>query len=242
VKSKRNSFCTGNLPVTTRQYSTQPLTALYFESQTQTYYLEEFTEETVRFLTEWIYTQNIGPLEDEQPEVLLWGPFGDLAFDRSLAELWVLADKLCMPLLQNLVIDRLESRQLLHDTIPVSIFEYVYNNTSEDSLLRKYLVDVCVFGLAQESYKSSKDEFPVDMLVDIAVASAMMIDKLKLSNELPRPRWDLTVYHVSLNRRADMGQVSSIFYFLRHHANLKRRDYEKAVISVSAGYWVAVTE
>jgi hypothetical protein len=63
----------------------------FVEGQTQRYALEDTTEDTFRLFSEWIYTQNI-----------YWdGESMETPASSSLPRVWVLAEKLLVPKLQN---------------------------------------------------------------------------------------------------------------------------------------------
>ncbi|KAG4424720.1 hypothetical protein IFR04_002068 [Cadophora malorum] len=81
----------------------------FIEGQTQTYQLEDTTPGTFKLLVQWLYTQKLKISQLTCPE-----QFGGLAEkvdrdadvcwyeeDMNLARLWVLADRLGMPKLQN---------------------------------------------------------------------------------------------------------------------------------------------
>ncbi|CZR51104.1 uncharacterized protein PAC_00979 [Phialocephala subalpina] len=65
--------------------------------------------------------------------------------DKSLAELWVLAEKLSIPTLQNAAIEAITRIAVEHSCAPEATFDYVYNNTQgEESPLRRLLVRQCI--------------------------------------------------------------------------------------------------
>lgn len=69
----------------------------------------------------------------------------------ALCELWVLADKLSMPKLQNCALKKLE----MIDGLFPGCIEYVYSYTQDGSLLRQFLVRQCVNNLdSSELYES----------------------------------------------------------------------------------------
>lgn len=84
-----------------------------------------------------------------------------------LLRLWVLADKLAMPKLQNYVMDRIGEATWLEDYIPVHSLYYVYDNTSDSSPLRKFLVDQCVCGFGIPQHCDAKNLYPPEMLFDM---------------------------------------------------------------------------
>lgn len=56
----------------------------------------------------------------------------------SLAQLWVLADQLLIPKLQNLILRMFEEISIKLQVVHVNCLSYVYENTSKDSKIRLY--------------------------------------------------------------------------------------------------------
>lgn len=107
-------------------------------------------------LSQWLYTQRLnGELGGKGKAGL------------NLPRLWILAEKLLMPRLQNLVIGLIESFRFKHSEICSSMFQYVWDNTCANSPLRRLYVHQCVWNLTKESYHSVLDHFPKQMLADI---------------------------------------------------------------------------
>lgn len=60
---------------------------------------------------------------------------------RSLAELWIIADKFLMPKLQNQAIDEIDRLQGIHcHLFEPSFVDYIAEHTSEDAQLQKYVI------------------------------------------------------------------------------------------------------
>ncbi|KAH6709055.1 hypothetical protein BKA61DRAFT_489554, partial [Leptodontidium sp. MPI-SDFR-AT-0119] len=161
----------------------------FTEDQTQTYRLEDTSEGTFRLFMQWLYCQNFkiiqGP-EHIYPEncPLEW------AEDTALVELWVLADKFVIPRLQNFIIDTMQKIFEYSNYIPVHTFHYLYINTAMDSLLRRYIVRLCVVFAHKSLYDKFYQYFPHDMLVDIAMEYASRAETLD------RPGLSVADYHV----------------------------------------------
>jgi hypothetical protein len=87
----------------------------------------------------------------------------------ALSNLWVLADKLLIPRLQNLVINSIEKiRKKLNmvATWPTNL-NYIYSNTTPESPLRRLIVHHCATNLAIGSFSTHGNQFPKEMLLDI---------------------------------------------------------------------------
>jgi hypothetical protein len=137
----------------------------YIEGKTQTYRLEDTTEDAVRLLVHWLYTQKLDIHQLDELKDL-----GDIAKkeEKSLVELCVRADRLFIRKLQNDVICLMEELQVRTEKIPTSTFPFVWENTQTTSPLRRYLLDGCIFDLDQSWFQWSPDHFPKEMLLELA--------------------------------------------------------------------------
>lgn len=84
-----------------------------------------------------------------------------------LCRLWVLADKLAMPQLQNYAIDRICEVRVAMKSIFVNSLIYIYENTCSDSPLRLCLVDRCAICLDNKMLRAHRNFFPPHMLFDL---------------------------------------------------------------------------
>ncbi len=132
----------------------------FIEGQTQTYTIEEFDDTTGWLLAHWLYSQDLD----------IVGEMKRLEAEHTLAYLWVLGDKLLIPRLQNQILRKMgdlfkESRKL-----PLQPLKYIYENTTKDCGLRKFMVHRCACYLPPKVYHESADKFPIEMLLDLAEA------------------------------------------------------------------------
>lgn len=88
--------------------------------------------------------------------------------DLVLIQLWVLADKLLVPELQNLVLDKIDEIREVTQVIPTECLNYAYQNTSSDSPLRRWFVHQCVTQLEPEWFTEHPEHFPHEMLIELA--------------------------------------------------------------------------
>jgi hypothetical protein len=119
----------------------------FVEGKTQSYQLKDTTEAAFRLLVQWLYSQKLVILQLTPNDSLLEGDthLSQMAEDESLVELWVLADKLKIPKLQNAAIDSMERIRLLTGKIPSSyIVNYTYQCTTANSPLREYVLAVAL--------------------------------------------------------------------------------------------------
>lgn len=98
------------------------------EGETQTIIIDDFAYlDTFGYIVSWLYTQNFEALEHE------W----HVGFSMVLYTIWVLADRLIMPELQNEIMAAI----MRMPTKPMGKAKWIYENTSEVSKLRKYFVE-----------------------------------------------------------------------------------------------------
>jgi hypothetical protein len=144
----------------------------FIEGQSQEYRLGVDEEEVVRLLVEWIYTQT---LNIRQPDEKL-DDAASMEEDLLLAKLWVLADKLLLPQLQNQVLDRVQEICEAAGRMPIGCLHYVYNNTPPGSLLRRWCVYECVSWLDENWLADHPDQFPHEILIDLIVFSRRFVN------------------------------------------------------------------
>ncbi|KAL2072742.1 hypothetical protein VTL71DRAFT_12085 [Oculimacula yallundae] len=145
----------------------------FFEGKTQTYELESVTEDTFALFTEWIYSQK---LERTSPScdktTMNTQERADIAAESaSLVALWILADMLLIPRLQNQTIDIIA--KIGREVVTIQDIIDAYANTAIDSPLRKLFVSQ----LAWVSPESSELVFsthglllPKQFVLDVVLA------------------------------------------------------------------------
>ena len=90
-----------------------------------------------------------------------------LVEDMELAELWVLADKMVMPELQNFVVHKMiEIRQRL-GLIPIGILHYIYDKMAINSPLQRFIVTEVSQHCSEEDLTDKPENFPHGLLIDI---------------------------------------------------------------------------
>ncbi|KAG4443028.1 hypothetical protein IFR05_001482 [Cadophora sp. M221] len=130
----------------------------FIEGTTQTCKLEDINEETFALFMQWIYTQKI-ELHVDSDGKLNAG---------ILPPLWVLAEKLIMPRLQNATINLIDSVNLRSALIDTDSLAYIYENTTTGSPLRKMFVQAICGRMAPDHFYTSSNHFPVAALIDVA--------------------------------------------------------------------------
>jgi len=145
----------------------------FIEGQTQEYHLEDVSEETAQFLVQWIYHQTLTIAQLDNGGAYIRKEW------RDLVHLWVLADKLLIPRLQNVVLRYLYQVMIRIKTTPFSIIPYVYEHTTSNSPLRRFVVDYCASKLKPEKLQKFPQDFPSEMVTDLAIVWANMIPMTK---------------------------------------------------------------
>jgi hypothetical protein len=108
----------------------------FIEGQTQTYRLEDTTEGAVQMLVKWICTQRLNVLEFD--EMIDGNPRSP-----CIASLWVLADKLLIPRLQNAAMSGLFQLRRHTKVVPTHALRYVFENTPQGSPLHRFILHQC---------------------------------------------------------------------------------------------------
>ena len=139
----------------------------FTEGQTQTYKMDDTTNGAFRLLVQWLYFKKleIAQLKEDWVQNKVTATIEN----NSLAELWVLADKLGIPQLQNVTIETMHQIKAKRNLIPTQTAQYIYNNTSPTSALRRYIVELCAISLSATSFANSPDRFPHEMLIDMVI-------------------------------------------------------------------------
>lgn len=87
--------------------------------------------------------------------------------NQSLVELWVLADKLCMPCLQNVTLKAINdiSEKLIR--VDILSIEYLYKQTATGSPLRRYWLANCA-SMGASAFTITPEKYPHEMLMNFA--------------------------------------------------------------------------
>lgn len=104
-----------------------------------------------------------------------------------------------IPALQNQTIEKLNEARLAGKVFTSDIPKRVYENTSEDSPLRAYLVDMCVEGMSGGLRETDPPRFLVDVINGMRIRSEGAKKKIKGEKNAglwaPSKRW-MEIYHV----------------------------------------------
>jgi hypothetical protein len=118
-----------------------------------------------------------------------------------LVELWVLAEKLRIPSLQNLVIDTIHAieEKTLFAPSPLSL-RHIYDNIVPGSQLRRFAVEVSISSLQPKDFidKRVAKDIPHQMLLDFAAHAAQRLKEIETIHKCNSPPHDLSAYHVPI--------------------------------------------
>lgn len=104
-----------------------------------------------------------------------------LTHERNMIHLWIVADRLLIPSLQNLCIRKLEELWT-PDGPPLdydSWITYLFENTSCDSRLRLLVIDKCAYCMASEQLLEDSEILPKDFLLGIAVVLSAAVSRVE---------------------------------------------------------------
>jgi len=109
-----------------------------------------------------VYNQSL----DVVPEMGL----DNTANTSHLAALWVLADRLLVPRLQNLVIKILNKVANSRDETLLRDIPYIYEKTSESSVLRRWIINQWAQNITRGGFLKWQESFPRQSFVDLTMA------------------------------------------------------------------------
>ncbi|CZT08202.1 uncharacterized protein RAG0_13350 [Rhynchosporium agropyri] len=140
----------------------------FIEGQTQTFTIEDFAwPGTFGAIQSWMYTQKTDTWKAE------WGN----AYGAKLYALYILADRMLMPKLQNEAIVLLLAAKCL----PFRWLEYIYKETSPESKLRLCIIDQSASSLTWAKVKGLylTVDTPAEFLLDVLSALARDIPPIR---------------------------------------------------------------
>lgn len=99
----------------------------------------------------WLYSRSLLNTEDlqDQPDYKKYPSFG------ALARLWVFGDKYQIPLLQNCAADAILQYNKDENKFNTCIIRIAYQDTMQESPLRRLAIDISVFRMVHEKAASS---------------------------------------------------------------------------------------
>lgn len=156
--------------------------------------LPDFGVAAFERFNEWLYTGKITEeLWEEEGLNTLQLYVNDVPSLPQLLDVWLLADYLLVPRLQNYVADMIAAKMKRRKVVALADFAHFYERTEQGSLMRKFIVDACVwtpFGDGS-GYRQIPGSVPEEMGLDLLVAFTR-----RLGNFDKNPLSITTSYHV----------------------------------------------
>lgn len=181
------------------------------EFESQTFCLENVTPRTFQMLVQWMYSNTIRlrQLRGEAPFFSGFEVTDDVKReeDMTMACLWVLAEKLKMPKLQNTLIERIDRITNLCQQIPCATYHYIYRSTKEDSPLRKYTIESATKYIDVKTLRDKEAELPRSLLVVLAVG---MLEHEYQREQATIPPWARDI-NGGMKRFADTVRTKDYF-------------------------------
>ena len=158
-------------------------TGNFVEGETQTMDYKHTSSEAFGLFVHWLYTQKMDDtfLRDFY-KAFLADAISPAEHDKKfherhhssnatvcghIADLWILAEKILAPKLQNLAMDALEELRFhCIDRLPATRCEYIYQHTRKGSPLRRFMVDWVMRKLAMTP-EADAEKFPLEMHVEL---------------------------------------------------------------------------
>ncbi|KAH6709027.1 hypothetical protein BKA61DRAFT_579107 [Leptodontidium sp. MPI-SDFR-AT-0119] len=134
----------------------------FLEGKSQTYKFPEADEATMSFLVHWFYTQEL--IVDS----LVENKWNNKEM-RPHIKLWILADSLLLPRLQNTVVEKIIQVQDTFGKTAVNCLPYIYENTAVGNPLRQLMLHRCACIMRAEFYTDKPEYYPKEMLLELAV-------------------------------------------------------------------------
>ncbi|OBT48082.1 hypothetical protein VE00_01023 [Pseudogymnoascus sp. WSF 3629] len=179
--------------------ATSPYFKSAFEGKFQEAELGEVTLKhtsvaTFEMFNEWLYTDNVTEelcREENMTASQMYDK--DKPTYPQMLDVWVLADYLLVPRLQNHIMDKMIARFNNRQIMPILDFAYFYKNTQLGSPIRKFMVDLFVWRwyTASDQYLEYAPRIPSEMSTDLLVAFAR-----RLAKAGENPLNDTGNYHV----------------------------------------------
>ncbi|TVY73309.1 hypothetical protein LSUE1_G005522 [Lachnellula suecica] len=173
--------------------------SVFVEVATQVYTLEDVSPGLVRLLIHWLYHQEIS-IECKKATKSL--------ADMQLVNLWLLADRLLIPSLQNNVIWKIERLRREHRAVSTSCLNHVHEHTLPHSPLRVLFLHQCAFNMVHSRFSEKPDHFPKEMLLELAKLLSVTVSRSLAGRK--DARRDLTHFKVEEEDERRLGSSSHL--------------------------------
>jgi hypothetical protein len=171
------------------------------EGRTQVYVMEDTLPDTFRIFVHWLYSQKLTHIHyEEYYDSNIEDEDGQIYANKCSLEtqtrikLWVLAEKLLVPRLQNEVMELLGLISQTCTTPFEICVEYIYANTADSSPLRLFVVNLIAWTAPSREYKKYPHLYPYGFLLDLATVFSAAVPRRAAANK--RDRLDITDYYI----------------------------------------------
>lgn len=168
----------------------------FLEGQTQTMKFDNIDVGTFGLVVSWLYHQKIEEVTEENSQGTT------MTFPQKpvrLAKLWVLTQRLILPVLQNAAMDALKDYAFSAQEDLLDMVDYLYQEESvgEAVISRRFAVDTYIRIYEKPDAADMLKLMPRGMLVDVGMA--FKNHHVGLSNSSRRARKEKSGYHVKLD-------------------------------------------
>lgn len=154
--------------------------------------IPSINENVVRLLVHWIYSQKV---DLEQLRSNKEDEFYFANMYRALVKLYVLGDKLLIPLLQDATIEAMEEFNQKFNILPTHIIRYIYENTAPISTLRRFLVRRSASRRWATNDNLMAEQATPEFLVDVVHALHEIMTKS--TRDKLRPSSDMSIFKIA---------------------------------------------
>ncbi|KUJ12246.1 uncharacterized protein LY89DRAFT_756601 [Mollisia scopiformis] len=136
----------------------------------------------------WLYTQELWDRDarrEEWPEL------------EGLMKLYIFADTVKVPVLKNHIIDTLQAISNATRRLPVSVFPYVWSNTTATDPIRTLMVDWLVWEFNEREFDENPEYFPPELRLQALKAMRRIISTYQRLKEIKDENLlvDMRKYH-----------------------------------------------
>jgi hypothetical protein len=151
------------------EYFATALRTNFAEGQAKVFTLPDEDAAVFGYVIEWVLT---GKIVENIRDPKMEGWSSDVGNEPALDHfhaLWILADYLLMPALQNYVIERISKWEKVYRTLNVPEFPKIFEKCPLGSPLRRYIVDRCVWNRLEDDVfgPSNSKYYTVEILSEI---------------------------------------------------------------------------
>lgn len=145
----------------------------FIEGETQEMDIDEVEPRIFGIFVTWLYSQTI---KDED---------GNIPAPEKIVRLWIFADRILCPRLQNQAIVALDAARIQYGPFTYAVPKLVYDGTPTGSPLRQYLVD---YSVSNTNPLGKTDPLPNQLLLDMLIATRSLL-RQRMSVEERRKSW-----------------------------------------------------